>query len=120
MENTARQEHQISEEQIMRPLVQVLEHTTPQSSGTEQLKAKTASISQTLDELFPEQERYNKDIKLAKQALRDLAWELNPEQLKDIVTEVQFLCESWLDEFERTVFDGLTLKELLHEKGGRK
>ena len=73
-----------------------------------------------MDELFPEQERYDKDIKLAKQALRDLAWELSPEQLKDIVTEVQFLCESWLDDFERTVFDGLTLKEMLHEKGGRK
>lgn len=120
MENTARSEDQISEEQVMRPFVQVLERVLLQPSSTEQLKSKTTSISQTLDELFPEQERYDKDIILAKQALRDLAWELSPEQLKDIVTEVQFLCESWLDDFERTVFDGLTLKEMLHEKGGRK
>lgn len=83
------------------------------------LKERTASVVSTLDEMFPEQERYGKEIKVAKQILGEIADEFTPEELKDIVIEIQFLCESWLDDFERTVFDGQTLKELLHDKGGK-
>ncbi len=50
---------------------------------------------------------------------KEIAQEVSPEQLKNIITEVQFLTESWLDEFERQIFKGLTLQELLHEKGGK-
>jgi hypothetical protein len=83
------------------------------------LRERTASVVQTLDEMFPEQERYGKEIKVAKQILGEVADEFTPEELKNVVVEIQFLCESWLDDFERTVFDGQTLKELLHDKGGR-
>ncbi|KKP87931.1 MAG: hypothetical protein UR93_C0027G0008, partial [Berkelbacteria bacterium GW2011_GWA2_35_9] len=40
-------------------------------------------------------------------------------ELNDVITEVEYLTESWLDEYERNIFDGLTLQELLHEKGAR-
>lgn len=111
--------HEVSQEQLIIPLARVIQDATPKPSPTQSLKDKSASISQTLDELFPEQERYAKEIKIAKQALGLVTFELTPEQLKDVVTEVQYLCESWLDDFERTVFNGLTLKELLHEKGAK-
>jgi hypothetical protein len=103
----------------MEGLQTVLVDYKPNNPSELTLKGKTESISQTLDQLFPEQGRDDKDIKLAKQILRDLSWELNPEELKVIVSEVQFLCESWLDDFERLVFNGQTLKEFLHEKGGK-
>ena len=109
--------HEVGQEQLIIPLTRVIEYTTPSPSPTQSFKNNKALISQTLDELFPEQERYAKEIKSAKQALGLIAFELTPEQLKDIVTEVQYLCESWLDDYERTVFKGQTLKELLHEKG---
>ena len=46
-----------------------------------------------------------------------VANELTADQLKGVITEIQYLVDSWLDDYERNVFDGLTLKELLHEKG---
>lgn len=75
------------------------------------------STIQTLDKLFPEQEREEKNIKKAKQILNQLSEQFNDQQLKDLIAETQFLTDSWLDDFERSIFKGLTLQELFHEKG---
>ena len=76
------------------------------------------SIQKTLDELFPEQEYQQKQLKKAKEILGSLTDNLTDMQLQGAITEIQYLAENWLDCFEREIFDGLTLKELLHEKGG--
>jgi hypothetical protein len=55
------------------------------------------------------------DIEEAREILGDTAKQLTDEQLKDICVEIQFLVESWLDEYEESVFDGKTLRELLGE-----
>lgn len=93
------------------------------AEGLEQKELELTSIpqttEQTLDRMFPEQEREEKDLKLAKNALGLLAFELTPEELKATILEVEFLTETWLDDFERSIFKGLTLRELLHEKGAR-
>ncbi len=93
------------------------------AEGLEQKELGLASIpqttEQTLDRMFPEQEREEKDLKLAKDALGLIAYELSPEELKTTVLEVEFLTETWLDDFERSIFNGLTLRELLHEKGAK-
>ena len=52
-------------------------------------------------------------LEKAREILGELAAELSDEELKTIVTEVQFLADSWLDEFERGIFAGKTLNELL-------
>lgn len=75
-------------------------------------------ITQTLDKLFPEQEREDKSIREAREILSLLSKEFDDQQIKDLITEIQFLTESWLDDFERSIFKGLTLQELFHEKGG--
>lgn len=90
-------------------LVEIL-NTVPQPSNTQ-------SIRKPLDELFPEQKYEEKDIQKAKEILGALANEFSTGQLKDIITEIRYLAECWLDDFEREMFSGLTLKELLHEKG---
>ncbi len=102
----------ITEEKIVQPLKQVLGTITPSVP----IKIPT-SITKSLDDLFPEQEYEEKTIKRAKEVLGSLADQLTSDQLRDSVAEVQFLVNTWLDEFEQTIFDGLTLKELLHEKG---
>lgn len=43
---------------------------------------------------------------------------LSAEQLKTIDAEIKFLVSSWLDDYEKTLFHGNTLQEVLHEKGG--
>lgn len=55
-------------------------------------------------------------LKKTKKILGELALELSDEELKTIVTEIQFLADTWLDEFERGIFAGKTLNELLTEE----
>ncbi len=108
----------IREEQIITPLEQVFDEVTPKPIPNQpQEKTAPISLKQSLDNLFPEQQYDEKNIQLAKEVLGDLAKEFTSDQLKDTVTEVQFLTQSWLDDFEREIFGGLTLMELLHEKG---
>lgn len=61
------------------------------------------------DNLLEQSEKVEK----AREILGILATDLSDEELKAIVTEMQFLVDSWLDEFEKEIFDGKTLTELL-------
>ena len=58
------------------------------------------------------------DLQEAKRVLGPLATNFPEENLKNTVTEIHFLAESWLDEFERKAFNGKTLNELL-ENGNK-
>ena len=79
--------------------------------------SRTASAS--LDALFPEQKHEEKQIQRAKELLGEKLTYFTPEQLRDLITEIQFLTDSWLDDFERRIFDGVTLAELLHERSSQ-
>lgn len=57
----------------------------------------------------------DEDVEEAKRVLGQLASNLPEEDLKNTVTEIHFLAESWLDEFERKAFEGKTLNEVLEE-----
>ncbi len=54
-----------------------------------------------------------KDIDEAREILGNNAKNLSDEELKDLLVEMQYLVESWLDEYERKIFNGKTLNELL-------
>lgn len=77
------------------------------------------TISQSLEAIFPEQKQADKRIKLAKDALGSLASQLSETEIQDLISEVEYLTETWLDEYERNIFGGLTLQELLHQKGAK-
>lgn len=109
--------HVITEQNVLHPVATVLEEVTSQP-----IKANPLAISPTtatsIQDLFPEQVYDEKSVQKAKEILGDLAKEFSPQELKDTVVQMQFLIETWLDDFEREIFDGLSLRELLHEKGG--
>ncbi len=42
---------------------------------------------------------------------------LSNDQVKTIVTELQFLADTWLDEFEKTTFQGMSVSQVVN---GRK
>lgn len=113
----AEQQLLIAEEKIITPLVQVLEQAPTRSIEPYQPNKVSPSIRESLDILFPEQQYEEKRIQKTKEILGKLCQEFTESQLRDVVTEIQFLADSWLDDFERKTFGGLTLKELLHEKG---
>lgn len=107
----------ITEEQIVKPAKEILEQVIPGNSESLATENLPKTFTQSLDELFPEQQHEEKSIQQAKDILGVLAKEFTSDQLRDVVTEIQFLADSWLDDFERKTFKGLTLNELLHEKG---
>lgn len=114
MQTLEQQPFLITEEQIIAPLVEVLDKVTPSLSPPQSL---SPSLKESLDQLFPEQQHEDKNIQKAKQILGEKAAEFTTEQFRDLITEVQYLVNTWLDDFERETFNGQTLKELLHEKG---
>lgn len=118
MESVIGRNQIITEQQVLLPVTRVFEKAIQR-----QIVAKPLSISpsyaQAIQKMFPEQEREEKNIQLAKKSLGALATQFSPEKLKNVINEVEFLTETWLDEFERSIFKGLTLQELLHEKGAK-
>lgn len=73
-----------------------------------------ASLESALNSILPTQSEETNILK-TRRILGETAETLSDEQMECIVAEFQFLANSWLDEFEREVFDGMTLKEVLHE-----
>lgn len=67
-----------------------------------------------INQLFNEQDNQQKTILEAREILGDSAKELTDEQVYDLVNEMQYLVDSWLEEFERKTFDGKSLNELLN------
>lgn len=73
-----------------------------------------ASLESALNSILPTQAEETSIIK-TRRILGEVGKTLSDEQMESIVAEFQFLANSWLDEFERDVFNGMTLKEVLHE-----
>lgn len=75
-----------------------------------------ASIEKSLSSIFPQQQEENKVLRTRK-LLGETAASLSNEQIETMITEFQYLIDVWLDDFEREILDGMTLKEVL---GGKK
>ncbi len=86
--------------------------STSHSNNKPTLKqdATTALLSQ----IFPEQNREDKSIKQARIILGSLLEKFSTDELQETVILLQYLTESWLDMYERELFDGMTLNELLN------
>lgn len=66
-----------------------------------------------INQLFDEQDKEQKEVQEAREILGDCIKDLTDSQVYDLVNEIQYLVDSWLEEYERKVFDGKTLDELL-------
>jgi hypothetical protein len=73
------------------------------------------SIQNVLNSIFPQQSEENK-ITRTRRILGETAKTISDEQIECITTEFQFLIDTWLDEYEKKIFNGMTLKEVLNEK----
>ncbi len=107
-----------SEDKFITPLEAVLHEATPKAQYEERADIDKGVLKKSLDDLFPEQRYEEKDIQRAKEILGQLAEKFSNQELLNVITDIQFLVNNWLDDFERKTFNGLTLKKLLHEKGG--
>ncbi len=70
-------------------------------------------IYDQVNHFFSEQDRQTKTILEARETLGEDAKSLSDEQVYDLVNEVQYLCDTWLEEYERKIFGGKTVNELI-------
>lgn len=66
-----------------------------------------------LNELFEDQNSQQKRVQEAREILGDSAKDLTDDQVFELVSNVQFLADIWEDEFEKEIFGGKTINELL-------
>ena len=83
-------------------------------SLTPDFQDNTQGTYDQINDLFNEQDQQQKTILEAREILGDSAKDLTDEQVYDLVNEIQYLVDSWLEEFERKTFDGKSLNELLN------
>ncbi len=71
-------------------------------------------VYENLNQHLSEQEKEQRIILEARDILGEAAENLTDEQICNLVSEIQYLVDTWLEEFETKVYGGKTLSELLH------
>jgi hypothetical protein len=89
-------------------------HNKPNFSSN---KSNYTALSYSTNVLDPELQLDPKEEQKARLVLESVAQDYSDDQINEAIAEMKFLAESWLNDFEREVFDGKTLKEMLHDKG---
>ena len=72
-------------------------------------------LDRALKEIFPEQSEQTQLSRL-KKLLGASAESMSDSELKVVLADFQALIDSWLDAYEKRVFDGNTLQDLLKGK----
>lgn len=73
-----------------------------------------AQIDSALQAIYGNLQEETK-LQKTRRVMGSLVFDTPDEQLEIYITEFEYLITNWLDEYERQVYDGLTLKELLQE-----
>ena len=79
------------------------------------ISSPQVQLENALNAIFPLPTEENQ-INSARRKLGETAKILTDEQIECMVTDFQYLIDTWLDEFECEVFGGKTLKKLLGDK----
>lgn len=72
-------------------------------------------VYEQINQGFQEQDEKQKSVLEAREILGKPGEELSDEQVYDLVNEIQYLVDTWLEEYEKKVFDGKSLNELLQQ-----
>ena len=64
--------------------------------------------------IFPESPEENK-IQKARAILGESVKDVPDEEMAIYITQFQYLLDSWLDQYEKQIFNNLTLQQLLRE-----
>lgn len=95
--------------------------TLPQNLIKESTLNRSVSDFQTnqqgiydqINQNFQQQNEKQKTVQEARDILGKSAENLTDSQVLDLLNNVQYLVDTWIEEYEQKVFDGKTLKELL-------
>ncbi|MEI6498560.1 MAG: hypothetical protein WCO23_01230 [bacterium] len=87
-------------------------YETPSFDG--RIEDYKTGLEITLQSIFPTKQEETKLIK-ARRVLGDIVTAISDTELESDLAEFQYLIDSWLDEFEKQIFDNKTLIEVLRE-----
>lgn len=88
--------------------------TKPQlSTDLTNLSLEIGNTYDQINNVFIDRNAQEKSIQEARDILQIPEGLYTDTQVQDLVNEVEFLVESWLDEFERNTYDGKNLDELV-------
>ncbi len=82
----------------------------------EAIKSPQIAFEKALTDIFLSPAEENKLVR-ARQVLGETIKGVSDEQLNIFINELQYLLDGWFDTFEKQVFGGSTLREVL--KGGQ-
>jgi len=82
----------------------------PQCENVASLK----SVEDALKRIFPSKQTQTR-VQLARSTMGADVCDVTDGQLEIYLTEFQSMIDACLDEFERSAFDGLTLRQLVRE-----
>lgn len=71
-----------------------------------------SSLESKLQQIFPNSQEESK-VKIARKIMGEEISVLSDGELEVFITEFQYLVESWMDEFEKMILNGLTLKQIM-------
>ncbi len=71
-----------------------------------------SSVEAAINNIFPQQQDETKVSRL-KKILGKSGEQLSDDQIQTLATDFEFLIESWLDSFEKQIFQGMTLEDML-------
>lgn len=78
------------------------------------IQSQVKTLENTLNNIFPEHKEETK-LEKARKILGESVKDVSDEDLQTFVTELQYLVSSWFDRYEKNVFGGITLREVLRE-----
>lgn len=84
------------------------------TSLTQAITSLLQPIDDALQRIFTSSQEETK-LQRTRRIMGQVVAEVSDEELEVYITELQYLIDTWFDEFERQAFDGLTLKQLTHE-----
>ncbi|MEX0616616.1 MAG: hypothetical protein WD231_02250 [Candidatus Woykebacteria bacterium] len=90
------------------PKIQLFKDTHPLVNGIN----PQSTIEETIQAVFLDSSEENK-VQRARGMLGDIATTLSDDQIGTIIAQFEFLVGCWLDCYERKLFEGKTLKEVL-------
>lgn len=68
------------------------------------------NLINALNTMFPEQSHEDKTLRRAKEILGN---DYSTEEVKSLIASFEYLIDTWLESYERKVFNNKTVKELL-------
>lgn len=72
------------------------------------------SIESALKSIFPGPAEETKLVR-ARRILKEVVKDVSDDELEVFITELQCLLDAWFDAYEKDVFEGLTLMQVLTE-----